>query len=188
MTGLACKCSARRPIPPVQGAVKPKGVELKPGEKVVCEVVLMHLLNRFEELDPTHFREARCGLKITWKGVRAECMLIALSRPDPYLGGLLWKWVCGRSTSVSIEALPLRTCALHVMLSTAPTRPNLAGVRLLRARSPLLRHPPCGESDRPEAALQLLPAAAGWDGARDGARTTLPTDTEIPPTALDGLS
>ena len=81
------------PQPPlVQGAVKPKGVELKPGEKVVCEVVLMHLLNRFEELDPTHFREARCGLKITWKGVRAECMLIALSRPDPYLGGLLWKW------------------------------------------------------------------------------------------------
>jgi hypothetical protein len=64
--------------------VKPKVVESKPGEKIVCEVILMQLHNRFEELDPTHFREARCGLKITWKGVRVECMLIAHSRPDPF--------------------------------------------------------------------------------------------------------
>ena len=26
-------------------------------------------------LDPTHFREARCGLKITWKGVFVYCEL-----------------------------------------------------------------------------------------------------------------
>jgi predicted NACHT family NTPase len=58
-----------------EGIVKPKVAESKPGEKIVCEVMLMHLLNRFEELDPTHFREARCGLKITWKGVFVYCEL-----------------------------------------------------------------------------------------------------------------
>jgi hypothetical protein len=33
------------------------------------------LLNRFEELDPTLFREARCGLKVTLKGVYVYCEL-----------------------------------------------------------------------------------------------------------------
>lgn len=65
------------PIKPSQRNAEDEGADpAKNAEqalKVVTEVKLMHLINNFEDLDPTHFRKAVCGLKIMHKKMSIYC-------------------------------------------------------------------------------------------------------------------
>ena len=60
------------------------GLELKPAAEPlpgaeppanVTEVKVMQLVNRFHDLDPTHFRQACCSLKLTHKAISIFCEL-----------------------------------------------------------------------------------------------------------------
>jgi hypothetical protein len=49
----------------------------EPPAPIAYEVQLMHLVNKFEDLDPTHFRQAIMTLKVTHKGVSFYCEIEA---------------------------------------------------------------------------------------------------------------
>ena len=66
------------PIKPSQRAEAEAAAEAKSGEapaKVVTEIKLMHLVNNFEDLDPTHYRKAACCLKLSHKRMSIYCEL-----------------------------------------------------------------------------------------------------------------
>ena len=60
-----------------RGEAEPRLRPARQPPPTVTEIKLMHLVNRFDELDPTHFRHALCALKLTHKGVsstaRSRC-------------------------------------------------------------------------------------------------------------------